>query len=581
MLHIVKTLDDIYDLREWVAKQPVMALDTETTGFDIYAHDFQVRTVQLGNSEEAWVIPFDGWAGPVAELLHRFDGRLLIHNSRYDIEALGRHGVKVDWHKVDDTMIAMRLAEPHYPAGLKEAAGRHVSAAAARSQKDLHKAMRANKWTWATVPLDFPPYLFYAAMDVILTCRLDATAVCTAGRKSKVYGLEMDLREICTEMERRGMRIDTEFCQATLLDLVDEADMIKSTVAGACGINIMSNVDLGRWLLGAGVKLTSTTATGAPSVSRESLEEARPSASGTAAAVIDDALRVRKILKLAHSYFENFVNMNTDGLLHPSIETVAAKTGRMSIRNPALQTLPRGDDPDSKLVRQAVIPREETHVLVASDYSQIELRLIAAFSGDEDLQAAFKTADAAGSDFFTEATRAVYSDPAIPKTDSRRTGVKTLFYASGYGAGIAKMAATAGMPVDEMRLVSEKVFARYPGVKRLMKACERTAQENDNWITTPAGRRIWIDPARSYAAMNGLIQGHAADVFKRATVEMAHAGLAEFMVVPVHDEMLLSVPKDDVSEVAYLVGKIMTDATAAVPLLAEPGDPALTWADAK
>jgi DNA polymerase-1 len=130
-----------------------------------------------------------------------------------------------------------------------------------------------------------------------------------------------------------------------------------------------------------------------------------------------------------------------------------------------------------------------------------------------------------------------------------------------------------------MRAISEKVFGRYPGVKALMRACERAALENDNWITTPAGRRIWIDPEFGYKAMNGLIQGHAADVFKQALVHMAHAGLEDMLVVPVHDEALLSVPWDVVEDVQQIVGTCMTDREPAVPLLAEPSAGALTWGD--
>ena len=577
MLRVVKDIEDALELRTWFANQKHIALDTETSGFDPFDPAFAVRTIQFGNTQEAWVVPFDRWVGFIAELIERFDGTFLIHNSSYDIKALARHDVTVPWYKVDDTFIAMRLAEPHRQAGLKESATRLISRSASDSQKDLHTAMRRNGWTWADIPLDFPPYIFYAAMDVILTARLYETSVCQRGLRAPLYSLEMDVRKLCSSMEHNGMRVDLGHCKETLGILRDEAAFLKQEVEDDYGISMTSNTQLAKWLMGEGAPLTMLTEGGAPSVSREALEVTRPLVDGRVAAVIDSVLRVRKIEKLSSSYYENFLNSSVDGLLHPNIDTIAAKTGRMSIRNPALQTLPRGDDPDAKLVRQAIIPRSDNEVLISCDYSQIELRCIATYSGDRALQAAFLDSDATGGDFFTEATRVVYNDGTIGKGDRRRTGVKTLFYASSYGAGIAKMAATAGMPVEEMRSISDAVFSKYPGVKALMKTLERKCLENDSWIVTPAGRQIWVDPEFPYKALNAFIQGHACDVFKQALVDMGNAGLEDALIVPVHDEALLSVEKDDVPEVQNILKACMTDMTPAVPLLADPSEGALTW----
>lgn len=584
MLRVVKTIDDLVDLRDWFDAQGrgFVALDTETTGVDTFARDFQVRIIQFGNTKEAWVVPFEPWTGPIQNLIDRFPGTFLIHNSSFDVQACRQREVDIPWHKVRDTMIAMRLIEPHRTSGLKDAATRHVSRTAGAGQADLHKAMRTHSWTWATIPIDFPAYVLYAAMDVILTARLNESKACSMGFAEPLYQLEMDVRQVCSEMERNGMRVDLEFCHEKRAELVKEIDLLRRSCEDDFGINLTSNGDLSKWLLTNGVPLTKTTAGGAPSVDKDSLESVLPYISSDPKRVVESALRVRKLQKLTSNYYEKFINLSTDGLLHPSIETVQAKTGRMSIRNPALQTLPRvSEDPDSKTVRKCVVPRNDDEVLIACDYSQIELRCIATFSGDVDLQDAFHASDSAGTDFFLEATKAVYGDSSITKADPRRNGVKTLFYASGYGAGVKKMAATAGIPVNEMQEISGRVFSKYPGVKRLMKAAERIAKENHDWITTPAGRRIWIDPEIGYKAMNGLVQGHATDVFKKSLVNMAQAGLSQYFVLPIHDEILLSVPEDQVDDVSEIVGKTMTDLSSVVPLLAEPGRPSLTWAEAK
>ncbi len=583
MLRIVQTIEDLVDLRDWFQLQGrgFISCDTETTSVSTFDRDFQVRMIQFGNTHEAWVVPFEQWSGAINDLIQRTPATLLIHNSAFDVQALHTRGVDVPWHKVRDTMIAMRLIEPHRTSGLKDAATRHVSRSAADSQKDLHKAMRVNGWTWATIPIDFPAYTFYAAMDVILTSRLNESRACSDGFKEPLYQMEMDVRQICSEMERNGMRVDVEFAMEKRVQLSKEIEAVKEMAKDLYGLSLTSNGELSKWLLTNGAPLSKATAGGAPSVDKESLESVLPYCSGDAKVIVDSALRVRKLQKLSSNYYEKFINLSTDGLLHPSIETIAAKTGRSSIRNPALQTLPRTSDPDAKSVRQCVIPRGDDEVLIASDYSSIELRLMASFSGDKELQAAFHDTDASGADFFTEATREVYGDPTLTKDSPLRNAVKTTFYASGYGAGVEKMAMTAGISVDEMRGVAAQVFRKYSGIKKLMKACERAAKENNDWISTPAGRRIWIDPERGYAAMNGLVQGAAADIFKKAVVNMAQAGLSEMMVCVIHDEVLFSVPKDLVEDVRPIIRECMTDMTTAVPLLAEPGMPAATWAAAK
>lgn len=502
-------------------------------------------------------------------------------NSSYDMKAFEQEGITIPWHQVDDTMIALRLVEPAKPAALKVAAARYISTSAADSQKDLHSGMKKHGWDWATVPVDFYPYIFYAAMDVILTSRLYMHPKVQEGMNSPVYQMEMDYRALCCRMERNGMRVDVPFCEEAMFTLTDEIDTRKESILDKFDVHVTSNASLAKWLMERGAPLTKTTAGGAPSVDRESLSSLRSSLTDGSdlAVVVDSALRVRDLTKLKSSYFSNFLELNVDGLLHPSIETIAARTGRSSIRNPALQTLPRGDNPDAKMVRRAVIPRNPGELLLTSDYSQVELRLIAMYSKDPDLQSAFLVADAEGGDFFTESTRAVYEEPDMPKNDPRRTTVKTLFYSSAYGAGVDKMAATAKVPVHEMKEVSDRVFSKYPGIKRFMKECENTARENGDWIFTPSGRKVWVDPEKPYVALNCFIQGHAGDILKQSAIDMAKAGLDEFMVVPIHDEVLFSIPEDQVEDAKPIIRDCMSRPDEVVPLLAEPSDGAARWSE--
>jgi DNA polymerase-1 len=578
----VDTLDDLLDLRAWFGRQPYVAFDTETTGVNPHERDFHVRLAQFGNKDDAWVMDGERWKGFIDDTFRLYDGRIVIHNSAFDEAACEAVGITVPWEKVDDTLIAMRLAQPNRNAALKEVTARLISSKAADSQEALHKTMKKNKWGWDTIPHDLPEYRFYAGMDVILLSRLYEHPVCQEGLNSPVYEMEMDVRAIASQMEKGGMRVDLAFAAKTAQRLREEADALAKEVESAHGFSISSGPQLAKWLVERGVKLSVLTNAGAASTSKEALEAARYSATGEAADVMDAVLRSRKITKLASSYFDNFVGMSTDGLLHPQIQTIQARTGRMSITNPAMQTLPRNsDDPDSKLVRQAIIPREEDHVLVGSDFSQIELRVIASLSEDPGLIEAFREADETGGDLFTSSMRLVYSDPTLTKEDDRRTLIKGLLYGASYGAGVAKMAQTAGVAVDEMREVYDAVFGRFSGVKRYMKVCEKEAKNNDNWITTPFGRKIWIDPEFAYKALNAKVQGYAGDIFKYTMVNLAHAGLADYMVCPIHDEVLFSIPQSELEDARQVIAETMPYNDLTVPVPAEPSPGVSNWSLAK
>jgi DNA polymerase-1 len=476
----------------------------------------------------------------------------------------------------------MRLAEPHRNAALKEVTSRLISSKAADSQEQLHKAMKKYKWGWDTVPHDLPEYRFYAGMDVILNSRLYEHEICQRGLNSPVYEMEMDVRAICSEMEWRGMRVNIPFAREMAEQLRKEANELANNVHREYGFSISSGSQLATWLLDRGVKLSVLTKGGSASTSKEALEAARYSATGEAADVMDAVLRSRKITKMASSYFDNFVNMSTDGLLHPQIQTLQARTGRMSITKPAMQTLPRvSDDPDSLMIRQAIIPREENHRLVSSDFSQIELRVIASLSEDPGLVEAFREADETGGDIFVSAMRLVYNDPSLTKKDPRRSLIKNTFYGSAYGAGVAKMAQTAHVSVEEMRQVADAVFGRFAGMKRYMKVCEKEAISNDNWITTPYGRRIWVDPDISYKALNAKVQSYANDIFKHTMVNLAHAGLLDYMVCPVHDEVVFSIPESDLEEATHTIAEVMPYTDLLVPVPAEPSPGVTDWSQAK
>jgi DNA polymerase-1 len=300
--------------------------------------------------------------------------------------------------------------------------------------------------------------------------------------------------------------------------------------------------------------------------------------------VIDQALRIRTLDKLAGTYFENFIDMaDADNLLHPEIRTLGARTGRQSVSSPALQTLPSRDpSPEARAVRQAMLPRYEDEVILACDADQIELRLAGSMANDAALIEAFRLADEEGGlDFFTQSVRAVHGDPEATKADPRRSPIKNFWYSNLYGAGVPKMAATAKVPVSEMEVISRGITAAYPQYARLGSQVQNLARQNDFTVTTAYGRVLPVDEEKIYASTNYLIQGTAADILKRATIDIAQAGLEDALLITVHDEIVVSVAPEDTEEVSHILEASMTNHDFRIPLTAGCSPPVSRWGDAK
>ena len=293
----------------------------------------------------------------------------------------------------------------------------------------------------------------------------------------------------------------------------------------------------------------------------------------------ENVLKQRKADKLANTYFSNFMEKSIDGIVHPSVKTLGARTSRMSITDPALQTLPKGDD----TVRTAFIPREEGNVIITSDLDQVEFRMFASLSEDENLISLFHKADATGSDPFTEIGRQVYQEPDMQKSDKRRNLIKGVVYGRLYGAGVAKQALTAGVPEAQMRSVSDSFDANYPGMSIFQKQIDHIGQtrlrnEGQGYVHTWTGRRIPCDEDRTYTLVNYLIQGGAAEVFKSNLVKLDQADLTDHLIVPVHDEIVLEAPRKDAEEIKHLVRQCMTTTEGwAVPLTADVDGPLENW----
>jgi len=480
-------------------------------------------------------------------------------------------------------MIMAHIIDPLGSGGLKPLSALYVDSKAVSMQESLDIGLVENGWTWGTVPINFEPYWLYGALDPVLTMRLWEIFYKKCGPEgpyNKAYELEMATRKIVTRMELNGARIDLDYSKKKFDELIDYSDSVKKWASNAYGgLSITSNIQLVRLFEGLGADITETTPSGAKSASKDQLQLIMINGNEEVKNLADNVLKQRKADKLANTYFSNFMEKSIDGIVHPSIKTLGARTSRMSITDPALQTLPKGDD----TVRTAFIPRTEGNVIITSDLDQVEFRMFASLSGDENLIKLFHLADQTGSDPFTEIGRQVYQDPTMVKSDKRRNLIKGVVYGRLYGAGVAKQALTAGVPEAQMRSVSDSFDANYPGMSVFQRRVDNVGQsrfqtEGQGYVHTWTGRRLPCDDNRTYTLVNYLIQGGAAEIFKSNLVKLDQADLTNHLIVPVHDAIVLEAPREEAAEIKRIVQQCMTTTEGwAVPLTADVDGPLENW----
>lgn len=593
-LELVDSLEQANSFMRWLGeRRPLnaIAIDTETGELPGNPRDHalspwhgRLRLVQVGDGQTGWSIPWDEWSGLFYEAMDKFDGPIVCHNVAFEarwFEIQSRWSMP--WHRVHDTMIMAQLIDPLGSGALKTLTSQYVDHKAAKLQEALDIGLSDNGWTWGTVPIKYQPYWAYGALDTVLTMRLfERFWEQTAPGKpySQAYELEMNTRRIVTRMELNGARLDLDYSQKKYDELIDYTERAKKWAKETYkGLSITSNAQLVRQFEAMGAHITETTPSGAKSASADQLKMLLRDGTAEIQQLADIVLKQRKADKLANTYFLNFINDNVNGFVHPSVKTMGARTGRMSIQNPALQTLPKGDD----TVRRAFLPKDDDHVIVTSDLDQVEFRMFSSLSKDENLINLFNMADATGSDPFTEIGREIYQDPTMQKSDKRRALIKGVVYGRLYGAGVSKQAITAGVPEEQMRAVSNEFDKRFPGMAMFQKQVEdigmrRLQKEGQGYINTWTGRRLPCDKDRVYTLVNYLIQGGAAEVFKSNLIKLDQADLTELLIVPVHDEIVLNAPKENAEEIKYLVRECMTTREGwAVPLTADVDGPLANW----
>jgi len=595
-LHLVDSADKARDFISWLGERRpynAIAIDTETgelPGRDradaLSPWHGQLRLVQVGDGKQSWAMSWSEWAGVFYEAMDKFDGPIVCHNIAFEARWFDVHSRwKIPWHRAHDTMIMAHIIDPLGSGALKRLAALHVDSRAVALQETLDTELAKNGWTWGTVPTNFEPYWAYGALDCVLTMRIWEMFYKKCGPEgpyNKAYELEMAARRIVTRMEINGARIDLDYSKKKFDELTAYTEQVKEWSRQKYGgVSITSNVQLVRLFESLGADIDEYTPSGQKSASKDQLKLLSIQGNHEVKMLAETVLKQRKADKLANTYFANFINDNVNGFVHPSVKTLGARTSRMSIQNPALQTLPKGDD----TVRTAFIPKDEDHVIITSDLDQVEFRMFASLSSDPNLITLFNRADATGSDPFTEIGREIYNDPSMQRSDKRRNLIKGTVYGRLYGAGVAKQALTAGVAEPQMRSVSDAFDTRFPGMALFQKQIEdagmrRLRAEGQGYVYTWTGRRLPCDEDRAYTLVNYLIQGGAAEIFKSNLVKLDQADLTELLIVPVHDEIVLNAPRKDAIEIMQTVKECMTTTEGwAVPLTAGIDGPMETWGD--
>lgn len=548
-LHLVDSFEEAQAFISWLGeRRPVLAVDTETQGLNWWEH--RIRLCQVGDSKTGWAFEWDRWSGLLLEALARYDGPVAMHNFKFDTAMFIAHGVDIRVSRIDDTRTMAHLIEPEKLTGLKSVSERWVDAqAASAGQAVLAQAFKEKRWDWSTVPIDFQPYWAYGALDTVLTARVWEIAKPMIDQAYRgIYDLEMAAQAAILDMELRGARIDLDYCVTKRSELLRWSASMRDWALETYGVqNLTSGQQVAKRMIEDGWEPTELTASGQPSTKKEVLAQVDHP---LAKALLD----VRHAEKMAEAYFTNLVDLADGDVVHAKINPIGARTGRMSVTDPALQTLPR-----DHLVRDAFIPREGNR-LILIDYDQMELRLMAHFADELAMQEIILS----GEDIHNVTAQRIYGLETPTPTKKQRQITKNAGYAKIYGAGASTFAATAEITEQEALDFLIKYDQAFPGVRQFQRKLEAQAwrehgRTGQMCAWSPYGRRHPVDTQHVYKLTNYLIQGTGADVLKEKIVALDDAGLGQYMILPVHDELVFDVPAEDAEEVLAEAKAIMTE----------------------
>jgi DNA polymerase-1 len=585
--HLIETAEQRKELIQLLERQDEFCFDSETTGIDANQAELVGLSFAVKPYEAYYVpVPADQEKAKalVAEfkpLLENPDIRKIAQNIKYDALMLKWYGVDVQG-LFFDTMIAHYLLEPELRHNMDYLSETYLKYQPVSIETLIGKKGK-NQLSMRDVPVE--KVVEYAAEDADITLQLQQYLEPKLKEEGlvKLYKtLEAPLIKVLVELEYNGVNIDTDYLQEYSGELDEQIQAAEKEIYEEAGLkfNIASPKQVGEVLFD---KLNipyrwRKTKTGQYSTNEEKLTELAHHHT-----VVDKILRYRGMTKLKSTYVDalpRMVNPRT-GRIHSSFNQALAATGRLSSNNPNLQNIPVRT-PEGARVREAFIPRDQDHVLLAADYSQIELRIIAEISQDTAMLEAFQ----AGQDIHQATAARVFGVPFDEVTKEQRYRAKTVNFSIIYGAGSTNLAKQLEIKRSEAKELIDNYFAQYSGLKTYMEKTVEDARQN-GFVTTLMGRRRHLRDIhsrngviRSHSERNAIntpIQGTAADMIKMAMISihdlLQKGNYKTKMILQVHDELVFDAHKDELEELQPLIEERMKNAIPdlQVPILVGMG----------
>jgi len=565
--------------------QKSVCFDTETTGLDVFSADL-VGLSFCFREGEAYFVTLPDNREEATKILNEFKAFFLSeqiekigHNMKFDLLMLSNYGIDVKG-KLFDTMIAHYLLQPELRHGMDYLAEIYLHYHTIHYE-DLVGAKGKNQLDIRNVEIS--KLTEYAAEDADVTFRLKQILEkeLAANELEKLfYEIEMPLMKVLVVMEKTGVRIDSEALRQSSEILTENMLKLEKEIYEMAGgeFNINSPVQVGEVLFDR-LHLddkAKKTKTGQYSTSEDVLEKLRHKHP-----IVDKILEYRGLKKLLSTYIDalpQLIHPKT-GKIHTSYNQTNTATGRLSSSNPNLQNIPIRDEL-GKEIRKAFIP-EENSLFLSADYSQIELRVMAHLSNDQNMIEAFRN----GLDIHAATAAKIYKVPLEKVTPEMRRHAKTANFGIIYGISAFGLAERLGISRTEAKNLIDEYFLTYPQIKTYIESAIKKAKEN-GYVETLLGRKRFLPDinsqnsvVRGFAernAVNAPIQGSAADIIKIAMVniqrKLEKENLQAKMILQVHDELNFTVPVNELETVRKLVVYEMEHAFPLnVPLIVDCG----------
>ncbi|MEU4230054.1 DNA polymerase [Nonomuraea sp. NPDC026600] len=565
----------------FTAAEPMLGLDVETSAIDDkgprqFDPAFTVRLVQFGSPDQAWVLdPTDPTQHAAIRATLADPARRFVTHTTYDPLAIwAAFGIALG-QRVIDTHLISKLIDPDERAGhgLKELTGRHLDDGLKHAEAALHARMRALAptghragntwctWGWNHLPTSEEAYVVYAGLDAVYVRRLLPVLLRHCLDFTHLVRMEQWLAARATAITIRGLLLDRPYTTALLDQIQREHHTAETRIQQALGFP-GNSPRFAAWLddhlTEARVSAADLprTPTGRLKVTADTLTTLTDQHAGALPEQVRELLAARRVMAATSNLIANLTAFlraaDPAGRVHPQINTLRAKTARMSVTGPALQTLKK-HDPRLRHCFRA----DPGHVLISCDFSQVEVRVAAALSGDPTL----KRVIASGTDIHDATAALMYGDGYTPE---QRTISKRCTFGTLYGGGATALAGQTGVTPEVARQVIDRWQSTYP---RVIAYTKRLADQKT--VTTPSGRRIPADPARGYANGNYMVQSTARDLLLAAVYTFATTHPEAKLWLFVHDEVIIQAPARDAERLCNALRQAMTTTFQGVPIVAD------------